>query len=345
MKPLITFFILTYNQEDFIFEAVLSAFSQDYSPLEIILSDDCSTDNTFSIINNMAASYNGPHKIILNQNEKNLGIGAHINKIMELAHGELIVAAAGDDVSVPDRTMKIYYEYEASKRSAKSIFSNSITIDVNGKKDRLRYERPKDTNHFSPDMIVKQDSILSGCSHAWSRDVFSTFGPLITPLTCEDMVIPFRSSLLGKINYIHEPLVLYRQHGSSLWNYKWHDKKRIIAKKEIQFYIFWMYERLAIFKNWNKDLQIMKNISPSRKEELQYLQNIVRERIHDMERNIEMLNVNFIKKIKIILQRKTKDSYRHNSMRHEIGFFLFPKIYKYYIECKFSFLNFLKINR
>jgi len=56
-QPLISFVLLAYNQEAFIREAVQSALEQTYQPLEIILSDDFSKDDTFEIIKNMAASY------------------------------------------------------------------------------------------------------------------------------------------------------------------------------------------------------------------------------------------------------------------------------------------------
>lgn len=64
-RPLITFALFAYNQEQFIEEAVQGAFSQTYSPLEIILSDDGSSDQTFAIISRMESEYCGPHKIIL----------------------------------------------------------------------------------------------------------------------------------------------------------------------------------------------------------------------------------------------------------------------------------------
>ena len=90
--PLITFALLSFNQELFIREAVEGAFAQTYSPLEIILSDDCSSDGTFEIMEDMAASYKGPHKIILNRNTVNRGTGDHVNHVMKLAEGDLIVA-------------------------------------------------------------------------------------------------------------------------------------------------------------------------------------------------------------------------------------------------------------
>jgi len=107
-RPLLTFLVAAYNQEQYIREAVEGAFRQTYSPLEIIISDDCSTDRTFAIASEMAAAYRGPHKILLNRNPTNLGISAHANRIMELTHGELVVASAGDDVSLPERTEVIY---------------------------------------------------------------------------------------------------------------------------------------------------------------------------------------------------------------------------------------------
>ena len=52
-KPLVTFAIFSFNQEKYIHDAVQAAFNQSYSPLHIILSDDNSSDKTFSIIENL----------------------------------------------------------------------------------------------------------------------------------------------------------------------------------------------------------------------------------------------------------------------------------------------------
>ena len=75
-RPLISFCLFAYNQERFIRKAVEGALSQNYSPLEIVLSDDCSTDSTFEIIKEMAACYHGSHSIILNRNPRIWALGA-----------------------------------------------------------------------------------------------------------------------------------------------------------------------------------------------------------------------------------------------------------------------------
>ena len=55
-NPLISFAVICYRQERFIAEAVLSALTQTYSPLEIIISDDCSPDATFDVVREIVSA-------------------------------------------------------------------------------------------------------------------------------------------------------------------------------------------------------------------------------------------------------------------------------------------------
>jgi hypothetical protein len=82
---LLTFALFAYKQERFIQKAIEGAFSQTYSPFEIILSDDCSHDRTFGIMRDAAANYGGPHKVVLNCNPKNVGLAEHVNRVVGLA--------------------------------------------------------------------------------------------------------------------------------------------------------------------------------------------------------------------------------------------------------------------
>jgi len=212
-KPnLVTFALLAYNQEKVIAEAVKGALSQSYSPLEIIISDDCSTDRTFSVIQSTVKDYRGPHKrIILRRNETNLGMISHLNSVMKIAQGELIVAAAGDDISLPQRTGRIYEEYLRSNKRALSIFTNAVIIGENGVQKGLIYRHSPSPLQLTSHSLVRNLSGIAGCTHAWDRRIFDIFGPIPNDIYAEDMVLPFRSSLLGEIRYIDEPLVLYRE--------------------------------------------------------------------------------------------------------------------------------------
>ena len=62
-KPLVTFALFAYNQEKYIREAIEGEFARAYQPLKIIISDDCSSDKTFDIINELVQNYQGPHVV------------------------------------------------------------------------------------------------------------------------------------------------------------------------------------------------------------------------------------------------------------------------------------------
>lgn len=94
--PRFSFLLITYNQENYIEEALQSAFDQDYPNLEIVVCDDCSQDRTFELASQMVKAYRGTHRVILHRNERNLGIGANFQQAYELSTGDWLFMAAGD---------------------------------------------------------------------------------------------------------------------------------------------------------------------------------------------------------------------------------------------------------
>ncbi|MDR3557139.1 MAG: glycosyltransferase [Syntrophobacteraceae bacterium] len=211
--PLVTFALFTYNQERFVREAVEGALSQTYSPLEIIFSDDCSSDRTFDIMREMASTYTGPHEIVLNRNGSNLGLGEHVNRVAEMARGELIVSAAGDDVSLPCRCEELVGFWQASGRKYKFIDSDFAAIDEYGREIKL-LDSPTVVGPI--DEMLRTRMRVRGCSESYTRDLFTLFGPILPDTVNEDRVIAFRSYLLGGIGNYSGVLVLYRLHDSNV---------------------------------------------------------------------------------------------------------------------------------
>ena len=208
-NPLVTFVLFTYNQENYIAEAVAAALAQEYSPLEIIISDDCSTDATFEIAKKIVNSYSGSNSIILNRNEVNLGLISHVNKLNKIAKGELIVVAAGDDVSLVERTSVIVDVWLRNGKKPCSIHSPVICINADGKENELRVP-PIALKKMTEKQLCASCSLVIGASHAWTKSVVNEFGPIVYVDAYEDLVIAFRSYLIGDIIYIDKVLVKYR---------------------------------------------------------------------------------------------------------------------------------------
>ena len=209
--PLVTYLLVTFDQETYIREAILSAFSQTYSNLEILISDDRSTDNTFTIINEVVASYGGQHRVIVRRSASNNGLASHLNGAMQDAGGVYIIVAAGDDISKPERTSTLVDVF-MNDETIYCTYSNLTTINGVGEVGR---------EWVSANWKPKTDSLLTacttdggvfGCSAAWHRGVFDYFGPLDDGVIHEDRVIPFRAMLLGRIHYVPAPLLFYRRH-------------------------------------------------------------------------------------------------------------------------------------
>lgn len=298
-KPLISFVIVAYKQERFIAEAVMGAFSQTYSPLQIILSDDCSPDRTYDIIEQIVKEYTGPHKVILNRTPHNLGLSGHINEVVKLATGELIVAAAGDDISLPERVEYVVRAYLQSNREGKSIYSNAIIIDSNGQREGL-YLGPSIPLSTSLLDIAKQSGGVLGCTHAWHKDVFDLWGPMDSEVTREDAVIPFRSALLGKVIYINVPLVLYRRHDNNIHFKNAKDIQN--AQEYFQLIARHLDGNIAVFKNRLADLAYFCHIYPEREEDLSIIRLESEQLLKDYQRERDIiLESRFVAKISLII--------------------------------------------
>jgi len=217
--PRVTFFLFAYNQEAFIREACEAALAQTYSSLDIIFSDDCSSDRTFEIMQEVVEKYTGAHSIRLNRNERNLGLIGHVNLSDELVTTDLTIVAAGDDISLPHRTETIVQAYLENKGRIFSFHSDATVIDANGNILSVWHPRLNE-NKLLPDDLAESMSLVIGATHAWTRETFQVFGPIQFAGAYEDLVIAFRSVLLGGVCYINQPLVKYRiGHGltSSYW--------------------------------------------------------------------------------------------------------------------------------
>lgn len=218
--PLVTFALFAYNQEQYIREAVEAALAQTYEPLEIIFSDDCSSDRTFDIIEELVKEYVGPHKVLLNKNQVNLGssgLGRHVNHVLAMAEGQLVVFAAGDDISLPCRTKELVQLWSKVGQPPCSLHSAVETLSTD----------PLDTGKLisgraSFDGVTIQECIrlgvkgVLGASHAVTKDLFERFGPLPEGTLFEDRTLAFRSYLAGKIIYHPKALVKYRLHAESI---------------------------------------------------------------------------------------------------------------------------------
>lgn len=207
--PKITVLVTTYNHALFISDAFNSVLQQDYPDYEVLFSDDCSTDNTFDILQDLVARYQGPHRILLNRNPCNLGLMRHLNHCMTLASGDLIVNASGDDISLPNRVSALVAAYRHAERQPLLLHSRILEMSPDGTPEREGPIPIIDQGMTLTD-LGRRFTSYQGCSGAWHRQLFDVFGPFQYGQTYEDLTLSFRAGLLDAFCFVNEPLVHYR---------------------------------------------------------------------------------------------------------------------------------------
>ena len=129
-NPVVSVIVPNYNHSAFLKERLDSILLQTYQYFEIIILDDCSTDNSVQIIENYRLNKHVTHVVL---NEKNSGSTfLQWDKGIELAQGKYIWIAESDDVAHPCFLNTLVCQLEKYPEAA-FAFSHSLLIDDNGK--------------------------------------------------------------------------------------------------------------------------------------------------------------------------------------------------------------------
>jgi glycosyltransferase involved in cell wall biosynthesis len=213
-RPLVSMLVIAYNQDRQIGDAIRSALAQTYQPLEILISDDASTDGTFAAMEAAVAGYSGPHHVSVRRNAVNQGISGHLSHVAQLAQGELLFVAAGDDMSTPERCAKVVDCWLQHGRRPDLIATDLADMDEAGQIHERMSPTELDGYHSFDDWHARRPWLV-GAAHTWSRRLFERFGPMQPGAAAEDQIMVLRAILSGGAVSLREPLVRYRRGGLS----------------------------------------------------------------------------------------------------------------------------------
>lgn len=118
--------IVTYNQESYIAECIESIVTQQTNfKFEIIIGEDCSSDNTRAIVQQYAEKY--PDLIIPVFHKKNVGVVENIKQIYEKARGKYIAHLDGDDLALPSKLQK---QFDVMEKNPQAIFCSHDMLEI-----------------------------------------------------------------------------------------------------------------------------------------------------------------------------------------------------------------------
>jgi len=221
--PLVSVVMPAYNSAKFVVEAIESVKNQTFKDFEFIVVDDCSTDDTLSVIKKTLMNFDNPYKII--ENESNMGVSVSRNIANRIATGEFIAVVDSDDINLSTRLEE---EVDFLKREKSFDVCGSLMEEMgeDGELFRSAIPRPIDMSSIKKWMYVYGESPILHPSSMYRKKAFFEMGGYDEDiLWCHDFDLFFKmvrhrkkmhnlQSVLAKYRVVKESLT----HRSSFRN-------------------------------------------------------------------------------------------------------------------------------
>jgi len=208
-SPLVSIVLCAYNGACYIRNQLDTIVNQTYDNIEVIISDDRSTDSTLLVIEEFCQKYDF---IRLYRNEYNLGLVKNFEKAIQLARGEYIALADQDDVWHLSKIKDLIENIGENIL----IYHNSSFIDYDGKKLTNETMATRNVMYDGRSCLpFIYSNCVSGHAMLFKRELV----PFIIPFDkrfFHDWWIVYASLNKGSIKYLDKVLVQYRQHGRNV---------------------------------------------------------------------------------------------------------------------------------
>lgn len=206
---MISIAMTTYNGEKYISKQIDSILNQTYKDFELVICDDNSTDNTFSILTDYAVK---DARIHVYKNSVNLGFLKNFEKCIGLTSKKYIALSDQDDIWTPDH-LEILYE-AITKEGCSLVGGNAKLIDENDNllggnliNHSITFRTKED---FGRTILYR--NFFQGAATLFSRDVIETALPFPDGTPFHDWWLALTASEKNGIFYINTPILYYRQH-------------------------------------------------------------------------------------------------------------------------------------
>ncbi len=217
MEEQIDVLLASYNGEKYIEAQILSILNQTYKNIKLIISDDCSTDGTVDILKKYAQE---DERIELHLQEKNLGVVKNIEFLLKNVSSNLYMLADQDDVWLPEKIEKAVEVL--NKENADLVFGDLKVVDKN-----LNTIYDSFAKYMLLDRKIKKYignqklnylyNCVTGCTVLSKKKFIKEILPLptLSKHMIHDHWIGLIVSFNGKLAYMPEKYILYRQHGDN----------------------------------------------------------------------------------------------------------------------------------
>jgi glycosyltransferase involved in cell wall biosynthesis len=208
----------TFNGARYVAEQLRSIGEQTLLPDELIICDDCSIDDTVTIVR--AFAQDAPFPVVIEINEENYGSTKNFEKAISLCTGDIIFLADQDDVWSSKKIARFEEQFRRSE-DVGLVFSDAELVDENLQSLFARLwdfsfppERRINSEKSTFYRTILQGNVVTGATAAFRSRFVKQILPV--PIGIGNLIhdgwIAFVISCMADVKFIDEPLILYRIH-------------------------------------------------------------------------------------------------------------------------------------
>ena len=232
MSTKVSICVPVYNGEPFIRQTIEMILSQEYDNMEVLVSDNDSTDNTVGEINKIK-----DERVRIIQNSTNVGMGGNWNILMKEATGDYLMIVCADDFLLPG-AVKAKAKVLDENSDVSIVFSSAYVMSEKGKKIMLR--RPFKGNQWleakktQKELFVKKNFFAEPTNNMLRRDAVLKTGEFDNNLWYTiDWEYWLRILNTGNAYYIDKPYSGFRISGSSATGSSLSGKEKILKDEAV----------------------------------------------------------------------------------------------------------------
>lgn len=205
----VSVWMIVYNHENYIEKALNSILNQENDfKMEIIIGEDCSTDNTREIIRQFEAKY--PEIIKPIYYSKNVGVQENFAKVMEQCKGDYIALCEGDDYWTDPKKLQKQVDFLKSNDSYAMACNSSEEIDEKGTVFKIA---SRDNSMVSLSDVLKEGWFIRTASMVFNRKAIEGgFPSFFYEAYSTDYILQIMILKQGKCKYFPEVMSSYRHH-------------------------------------------------------------------------------------------------------------------------------------
>ena len=226
-RPLVSILIPNYNYVQYVERAVASAVAQTYPNVEIIVSDNCSTDGAWELLNER---FGTEPRVRLYRNATNIGLAPNFDRVLELARGHYVMWLSSDDFLYPTHVERLAARFSADP-ALDVVYGNAYFA----REDGIVYGVRAMQGQFPVDYVDARDELVENFTTVCpvclpcmlvTRSALGGHGIASGPGSSEiasDWELVIRLALEGKrFAYVAEPSMAIRVHADQSSGEKYH---------------------------------------------------------------------------------------------------------------------------